>query len=263
MYLSVVAGVLDGTTGRLRLVNAGQCVPLLMRFAEGRFDKTDALPQVPLGQNENVSFTVLELELHQGDRLFLHTEGIEDIEDQNGRPFREELRKRLNELKTRMADPAAQLSLISDAGGAYAGYSGDIKPYALMAVEYCRRDKMEAHCVVSADASGGAEYIDFLRDQLRANGVPGKQAAETLVMADELMALCRAVAGENRLMAECAVRDDLAVLRIRGRMGGTDPLGRQGGLTGQADFVRRSCERVLFEHGEDGDTVTAVRKIGR
>ncbi len=264
MYLSVAAGVLDGTTGRLKIINAGQCLPLLMRFTEGRFDKTGALPQVPLGQNENVSFTALELELRQGDRIFLHTEGIEDIEDQGGRPFREELRKRLNELKTRMADPAAQLRLISDAGGAYAGYSGDTKPYALMSVEYCRRDKMEAHCVVSADAEGGAEYVDFLRKQLRANDVSGKQAAETLVVADELMALCRSVAStDSRLMAECAIKDGLAVLRIRGRMGGTDPLSGHGVLTGQADFVRRSCERVLFEHGEDGDTVTAVRRIGR
>ena len=118
--------------------------------------------------------------------------------------------------------------------------------------------------MVSTDAAGGAEYVDFLRKQLRANDVPGKQTAETLVVADELMALCRSVASaDSRLMAECAIKDGLAVLRIRGRMGGTDPLSGHGALTGQADFVRRSCERVLFEHGEDGDTVTAVRRIGK
>ncbi len=262
IYLSVAAGVLDGTTGRMKIVNAGQCLPLLMRFTEGRYDRTGALPQVPLGQNENVSYTALELELRQGDRIFLHTEGIEDIEDRTGRPFREELRKSLNELNARTADPAGQLRLISDAGGVYAGYSGDIRPYALMSVEYCRRDKMEAHCVVTADSAGASEYISFLRNQMNANEVPKKPAAETLVVADELMSLCRANAsGEGRFMAECAVRDGLAVLRIRGRMGGVDPLGGQGPLAGQADFVRRSCERVLFEHGEDADTVTAVRRI--
>lgn len=262
MYLNVTVGELDGVTGRMKLVNAGACQSLFMRFADERYVGIDVMPQAPMGQNENVSYTATELELNQGDRLFLHTRGLEDIEGSDGRPFRFELRRVLNEPATRAAELDDQLRIVSDAGGAFARDLRSVGPYALMALEYCRRDRMKAHCVITADARGAGELLNFVGQQLTANGVERKQLARTLVMMDELMALCRGRAdGEARFMVECAVNDDLAVFRIRGPMGGVDPMTDPGAHSDAADFIRRSCERVLFEKLPDTDAVTVVQKI--
>lgn len=262
MYMSVVAGVLDGNSGELKLVNAGQCLPHVMRFSEGRYERSDALPQVPVGQNEDVQYTATALRLRQGDRLFLNTNGLEAIEDRDGKKFRDKLRMCLNELMTRTAETDEQLELVSSAGEVFAAYAKGIEPYALMSVEFSRRDRMDAHFAVNPDSSGIRQLERFLREQLSANGVSQKRSAEVLVIADELFALCRAHSdGESRFMAECSVRDNVAALRFRGRMGGADPLEEAGNLSGSAKFVRKYCENVSFEKSGDIDTLTAVCKI--
>ena len=268
LRLNVLAGVLDGVTGRFSCVNAGEQTPLLLRFREERYDWADVFSYAPLGQNENVAYSTRELDLNQGDRLFFYTANLAAISGESGGTFgRERLRPCLNELQVRQADLDQQLQRVGDDGGAFAVRSGEVKAFAMLALEYCRRDRAQAHCLLTGDAAGSAALTEFLRGQLQANRVSQREAAQLLVMGDELFALCRAVGQPDaRFMAEFTVsgEEDLVVLRIRGAMGGRDPLDvpEKGAFCGAADFVRRSCDRVLFEPGGGGDAVIAVKRVG-
>ena len=53
------------------------------------------------------------------------------------------------------------------------------------------------------------------------------------------------------------------ILRLKGSMGGRHPLDHTEGEAAEhaAEFIRRTCEQVLFEHGSDMDTVTVVKRI--
>ncbi len=267
LCLNVLAGVLDGTTGRFSCVNAGEQTPLFQRFREERYDWADAFSYASLGQSENVSYHTLELDLSQGDRLFFYTAGLANIRGAGEQTFgKDRLRPCINELRVRQADLDQQIQWVADDGGAFAAYSSQVGAYALLALEYCRRDRAQAHCVLTGDAAGAAAMQDFLRGQFQANQVPQRQMAQLLVMGDELFALCRARgAQDSRFMAECMVsrEENLLILRVRGAMGGRDPLDvpENGVLRGAADFVRRTCDRVLFESGSGADTVTAVKRL--
>ena len=266
LSIQVLAGVLECSTGHFSYINAGQRSPLLMRSQE-YYEWGRDVSYAPLGQSENVIYQVEELELRQGDRLLFHTQALDRITDRDGVPFaREQLRLTLNEKHSRQGDLAEQLRFLSAAAGAFSGRTAAQEGYALMALEYRRRDKAQAHCLLTPDAAGSAALMDFLRGQLTTNGIQGTQLARMMVLADELFTLCRRRApGDGRIMAECAMPpgEALAVLRFRGDFGGISPMEglEEGAAEHAAAFITAHCDRILFEHTESVDTITAVKRL--
>ena len=266
MSFPVLVGVLDSVTGTFSCINAGQRPPLLMR-GQDRYEWVKDLSYAPLGESENVVYQVLELELRQGDRMFFHTDSLDRIQNGEGRAFgQEQLRLTLNEPGSRQADLEDQLQYVVSAGGAYAGRVNEIGGYAILALEYRRRDRAQAYCILSTGAEGSRRLAEFLRGQLEANHIQSRQLAELMVVADELFALCRSQADpDSRFMAECAVPpgEGLVILRLKGEMRGRHPLERTEGEAAEhaASFIQKTCDQVLFEHGSDLDTVMIVKRI--
>ena len=266
--LNVLVGVLNGATGRFSCINAGQPRPLIMRSGD-RYQWVKSLSYAPLGQSENVVYQVLEMQLRQGDRLFFHTKGLDEIRNREDTPFGEEqLRLSLNRKESCQGDLEAQLQYIRDSGEAFARRPGDIKGYAMLGLEYRRRDRAQAHCLLTADAAGGETLLRFLREQMAENRIADRQAALLMVLADELFALCRRLAApDSRFMAECAVPEEgnLVVLRLKGEMDGRNPLDQDGGEADRhaAEFLSKNCEQVLFERSNSMDIVTLVWRFQR
>ncbi|MCD7886166.1 MAG: SpoIIE family protein phosphatase [Clostridiales bacterium] len=266
LYMNALVGVLDGTTGQFYCINAGQPDPLLMR-SQGRYEWMKMRSYAPLGQSENVVYQVIYLELHQGDRLFFHSRGLDEITDKTGTPFaQEQLRQTLNENRNSQGELEQQMKGVSEAGASFAGPSGQSGGYAMLALEYRRRDKAQAHCLLDAVPAQSGRLRDFLRGQLEANGIFGQRIAALMVAVDELFTLCcrQAVPG-SRFMAECAIPsgEGLVVLRLKGDMQGKDPLKYADGTADAyaADFIRTKCDRVLIEHDDGMDTVTVVKRM--
>lgn len=266
--LNVLVGVLNGATGRFSCINAGQPRPLIMRSGD-RYQWVKSLSYAPLGQSENVVYQVLEMQLRQGDRLFFHTKGLDEIRNREDTPFGEEqLRLSLNRKESCQGDLEAQLQYIRDSGVAFARRPGDIKGYAMLGLEYRRRDRAQAHCLLTADAAGGETLLRFLREQMAENRIADRQAALLVVLADELFALCRRLAApDSHFMAECAVPEEgnLVVLRLKGEMDGRNPLDQDGGEADRhaAEFLSKNCEQVLFERSNSMDIVTLVWRFQR
>lgn len=266
LCLHALVGVLNGATGQFSCINAGQRDPLLMR-SQDRYNWVKTLSYAPLGQSENVVYQVLNLELRQGDRMLFHTKGLDDIQGRDGRNFADDrLRLTLNENSSRQAELEQQLQMVSDAGGVYAAKTDEIDGYVLLALEYRRQDRAQAHCVVTPDTAGSARLAEFLRGQLEANQIEGRQMATLLVLADELFNLCcHQTDPDSRMMAECAIPpgEGLAILRLKGDFGGHSPLEHPKGEAAEhaVAFLERQCERILFEQIGSADTVTAVRRL--
>lgn len=82
-FVTVFLGVLDLRSGLLRFVNAGHNPPLLRRKADGNAFQ-------PLRMKRNFAFAVIEdwqygqdeLQLAEGDVLFLYTDGVTEAEDE-------------------------------------------------------------------------------------------------------------------------------------------------------------------------------------
>ena len=263
--LHALVGVLDGMTGKFSCINAGQEVPLLMR-SQDRYEWVQAPPYAPLGQNENVVYQVLELELRQGDRMFFHTRALGEIQNEVDRPFAEEqLRATLNLSQSRGLSVEQQLEFVRDAAGAYSRRV-QVDGYAMLTLEYRRRDRAMAHCVLSAGQEGERLLLDFLQGQLAANGFTRRQIAETAVLADELFVLCCGQAEPDaRFLAQCAVTEETGtvLLKVKGPMGGRNPLENTRGEAAAraAAYILQNTQRVTFDSMDSMDVVTVTRQM--
>lgn len=263
--LHALVGVLDEMTGTFSCINAGQEVPLLMR-SQDRYEWVQAPPYAPLGQNENVVYQVLELELRQGDRMFFHTRALSEIQNEAGRNFSEDqLRATLNLSQSRGLGVERQLEFVRDAAGAYS-QRVQVDGYAMLALEYRRRDRAMAHCVLSAGQKGERMLLDFLRGQLESNAFTSRQIAEVAVLADELFVLCCGQAEPDaRFLAQCAVTEETGtvLLQIKGPMGGKNPLENiRGEVSARAaDYIRQNTQRVVFESLDSMDVITVTRQM--
>lgn len=80
MFVTLVCGKLDLSTGELAYVCAGHQAPLLIR--ENKAGLMDTQRQSALGLLDDVQYPVNRLQLQAGDKLFLFTDGIDEAFNQ-------------------------------------------------------------------------------------------------------------------------------------------------------------------------------------
>ena len=85
MYFTMVYGVLDKETGRLRLAQAGHPAPILQRGNNAPESLGDG--GFPLGMLPNRDFDPLEYQVEKGDRLFLCSDGVLECTNSSGEEF--------------------------------------------------------------------------------------------------------------------------------------------------------------------------------
>ena len=71
---------------KLRLANAGHCLPVLKRNNKAEFIQTPA-PKYPLGLLETVDYETLDVELQEGDFLLFYSDGLPEAVDPKGNRF--------------------------------------------------------------------------------------------------------------------------------------------------------------------------------
>lgn len=105
-YFTMVYGMVNSTTGRVRLAVAGHPPPLVM-MPDGAVDGIDA-GGLPLALFDHVDHDVIEIDFPPGARLLLYSDGVSECEDPDGVQFEtDRLKAWLAE--TRAADPADAL----------------------------------------------------------------------------------------------------------------------------------------------------------
>jgi hypothetical protein len=87
-FTTAQLGRLDTTTGRLRWVNAGHPLPLLVR--DGHVHELTCSPSLPLGLNHlrpGRAWTVAEEQLEPGDGVLFYTDGVIEAQAHGGEQF--------------------------------------------------------------------------------------------------------------------------------------------------------------------------------
>jgi len=88
VFATACYGVLDATTGRLQLANAGHPAPLIIRAATGQVERlTGTKPSPVLGLLRDATYTATTTTLAVNDRLLLFTDGIYEVTDAAGQEF--------------------------------------------------------------------------------------------------------------------------------------------------------------------------------
>ncbi len=88
LYFTMVYAVLDLQTRQLQYVTAGHPGPIHLR-ANGEIDILDA-PDVPIGILDQSDFQNNQVQLQPGDRLFLHSDGLNEARNESGEELERE-----------------------------------------------------------------------------------------------------------------------------------------------------------------------------
>jgi serine phosphatase RsbU (regulator of sigma subunit) len=108
MFATLFFGVLDPHTGELCYVNAGHDHPYLLR--QGKIHATVKTTGPIVGFFEDAEFKIEGLQLEQGDQLVLYSDGIPDVQGNNGEVFgRKRFEDLLIDTPTSASDTTSQI----------------------------------------------------------------------------------------------------------------------------------------------------------
>lgn len=80
MFVTLIVGILDLETGKLKLCNAGHNPPILIR-PDGQVSFLEFKTQIFVGVIEEFAYTEDETTLEKGSKLFLYTDGVTKAEN--------------------------------------------------------------------------------------------------------------------------------------------------------------------------------------
>jgi sigma-B regulation protein RsbU (phosphoserine phosphatase) len=132
MYFTMVYGILDKQSGRLRLAQAGHPSPILLRGDNSIESLGDG--GFPLGMLPDRTFDPLEYQLEKGDRLILCSDGVLECTNAAGEEFgRQRFMELLN--RHRHASLDALLELLQSTMHEWAGSTEFADDVSLLALE--------------------------------------------------------------------------------------------------------------------------------
>lgn len=111
LFVTVWLAVLELSSGRMKYVNAGHNPPLLYHGGkeggEGQVEWLKAISGPVLGLMEDMDYAEYELQLREGDRLLVYTDGLNEAEDAEGNFYGND---RLVETFVRVNEPSALMA---------------------------------------------------------------------------------------------------------------------------------------------------------
>lgn len=248
--VSAFVGVLDTREGLLTYINAGYNPPVVMRRGE-RYELLAGTASIPLGMERNVSYRELELKLRQGDRVLFYSNGVAGAKGRGGADYgTERLRSALQELRGGDADLDRLMDGVAASVAAFTGKSTPEHDLVLLTLEYKRGNRELARLTLPPDMGQAARLQEFLREQMGANGVTGKDYARTLVCAEELFSICCKYTLDQQVQVECAIPGSGRLeLRFIADFHGEDPLSDEAGgaVKNAVAFIQEHAQRLELE----------------
>lgn len=106
-YFTIAFGLLDPTTGSFTFVSPGHPGPVLAR--PGEAPRVHDRPAVPIGMFPDSEYEDSTIQLEPGDRLYLHTDGLNEERNHAGEEFgRERLLKEIQRVESMPFDAAVK-----------------------------------------------------------------------------------------------------------------------------------------------------------
>ena len=265
-YVSALVGVLNTVSGQFSFVNAGGTIPFLMR-SEARFEWLRTPVYAALGANESVTYRSEKLRFNQGDRLFLYTADLGEMENRDGEKFLDqELQSALNRSRTKTHSLEELLRFIQDEAAVFCESGNEVLSSVELTLEYNKSSRDYVFIVVQGTPELASTVTGFIRKTLDEGGISSKDRAKLILLADELFVLCsRACEKGADIKVACGIlpEEKSVHLRMFAPMGGKDPLssGDNAMAESAAGYIRSHTKRTTFEAGIERDMVEIVSEL--
>ena len=134
MFLTVWVGILEISTGKLTAANAGHEYPVL-KFSGEDFELLKDAHSFIVGGMKNVIYKEYELDLSEGARLYIYTDGVPEATDSENRMFgTERMLTVLNDHKDE--DPESVVRAMQKAVGEFVGEAERFDDMTMLMLDY-------------------------------------------------------------------------------------------------------------------------------
>jgi phosphoserine phosphatase RsbU/P len=86
LFITMIIGMMDTSDGTIEYCNAAHNYPLIIR-SNGEIEELTDTHGIPLGIYANKEFSSSKIQLSHNDQLFIYTDGLVDLKDENNMSF--------------------------------------------------------------------------------------------------------------------------------------------------------------------------------
>lgn len=188
MFVTVWLGILEISTGKVIAANAGHDDPAVYRNG-GSFEIVKNKHNFVVGAMTGVVYTDFEIQLHQGDKLFLYTDGLPEATNQHNRMLTlDGMLRALNQYKKEK--PQDILAGVNQCVNEFVGDAPQFDDLTMLCLELTgKEDKAGGDCeVLTVDATNENLHsvMDFVDRFLEKNGAALKIQMQVDLAVEEI-----------------------------------------------------------------------------
>ena len=185
MFVTVWAGILEISTGKLTAANAGHEYPVLKR-AGGDFELFKDKHGFVIGGMEGIRYREYELQLNPGDKLFLYTDGVPEATDAENELFgTERMLEALNSEKD--GTPEQVLAGVRRAVDGFVKDAEQFDDLTMLCLEYKGNPEEMKTITTEAKIENIEKITAFVDRKLEKVNCPARQQMQFRLAIDEIV----------------------------------------------------------------------------
>ena len=268
MFVTAWMGVLDLETGLIRYANAGHNPPVV-RHKDGSYEYLKGRANFVLAGMEGVRYREQQLQLQQGDEIYLYTDGVTEAHDIDKKLFGEErLLASLNETAGMTVDEICK-KVKADVDA----FQGEAEQFDDITMLCIRLNEVENKMLsVNPTMETVPQVAAFVEEHLEAFEVPMKLTMKLMVAVDEIYSNIVRYSGASE--AQIRLVKEVDTLRIVFRDNGKpyNPLdAKEPDITASAEeraigglgifMVRKMMDNVEYMYKDGQNVLTLTMKV--
>ena len=268
MFVTAWMGVLDLETGLIRYANAGHNPPLV-RHKDGSYEYLKGKANFVLAGMEGVRYREQELQLRQGDEIYLYTDGVTEAHDVNNQLFGEaRLLTSLNETGGMTVDEICK-KVKADVDA----FQGEAEQFDDITMLCVRLNEVENKMLsVTPTMETVSQVAAFVEEHLEAFAVPMKLSTKLMVAVDEIYSNIVSYSGATQAQIRLIKEADTVRLIFRDNGKPYNPLdAEEPDVTASAEdraigglgifMVRSMMDNVEYEYTGGMNKLTLTGKL--
>lgn len=270
MFVTVWLGILEISTGKMKCANAGHEYPAIMRRGGG-FQLFKDKHGLVLAGMEGARYREYELELNEGDRLFVYTDGVPEATNADTVLYgTDRMLHALNEAKDRSC--CELLASLHRDVDAFVGAADQFDDITMLCIELRTVVNGMKKIGIAPTLDKLPEATGFFEDILSAANAPMKVIAQVNVAVDEIFSNIARYSGATAATLGCSLADGRMTLRFSDNGRPYDPTGKPdpdttlsaeerdvGGLG--IFMVKKIMDEVTYEYVDGLNILTLVKAL--
>ncbi len=211
MFVTVWLGIMEISTGKMKCANAGHEFPAIMHSG-GDWELYKDRHGFVLAGMENSKYREYEIDLKQGDRIFVYTDGVAEATDINNNLYgTDRMIDALNRAKDKRCGEL--LKYIHEDIDTFVGEADQFDDITMLTLEITSPQYEKVLNVVPTSDKTG-EVTEFIESILSENNFPFKTIAQVNVAVDELFSNIVLYSGASMATVKCLVENGEVIVEF-------------------------------------------------